>query len=234
MHIFYLFTPIQVHDTKINWQAFRHQLETLDDSALRALRCVGINPAFVNRIVTSGADLPIRTADEVNLARIYSRAYAAFQLRDICNEIPLHQISTRYDVLRGSVQNLAQTCHGFAAGMVKFCDRMGWGMLSAVLEHMIDRLRAGARADLLEMAQVVFVKSRMARILWENGFKGVRALAEARVEDLVPVMMMAQARRKVQGEAAEKLKRKLLDKAEVIVSSANRLWQQQQLLELEE
>lgn len=111
---------------------------------------------------------------------------------------------------------------------------MGWGMLSAVLEHMIDRLRAGARADLLEMAQVVFVKSRMARILWENGFKSVRALAEARVEDLVSVMMMAQARRKVQGEAAEKLRGKLLEKAEVIVSSANRLWQKQQLLELEE
>ena len=235
MHIFYLFTPVQIQDTNIDWQAFRQQLETLDDSGIRALRCVGISPAFVNRIVTSGAALPTRTDDEINLARIYSRAYAAFQLRDICNEIPIHKISTKYEVPRGSVQNLAQTCHGFAAGMVKFCDRMGWGMLSAVLEHMIDRLRAGARADLLEMAQVVFVKSRMARILWENGFKSVRALAEARAEDLVPVMMLAQGRKaKVQGEAAEKLRAKLLEKAEVIVGSANRLWEKQQLVELEE
>lgn len=235
MHIFYLFTPVQVQDTKIDWQAFRHQLETLDDSALRALQCVGISPALVNRIVTSGAELPTRTEDDVYVARIYSRAYAAFQLRDICNEVPIHQISNKYNVPRGFLQNLAQTCHGFAAGMVKFCERMGWGMLSAVLEHMIDRLRAGARADLLEMAQVVFVKSRMARMLWENGFKSVRALAEARAEDLVPVMMQAQGRKaKIHGEAAEKLKAKLMEKAEVIVSSANRIWERQQLVELQE
>lgn len=235
MHIFYLFTPVQMQDTKLDWQAFRQQLDCLDDSGLRALRCVGISPAFVDRIVTSGADLPTRTAAETTLTRIYSRAYAAFQLRDICNEIPLHQISAKYSVPRGSVQNLAQTCHGFAAGMVKFCDHMGWGMLSAVLEHMIDRLRAGAKADLLEMAQVMFVKSRMARILWEDGFKSVRALAEARVEDLVPVMMIAQGRRKTQeGEGAEKLRGKLMEKAEVIVGSAKRLWQKQQFLDFNE
>ena len=39
---------------------------------------------------------------------------------------------------------------------------------------------------------------------------------------------------KLQGEAAEKLKLKLLEKAEIIVSSANRLWEKQQLVELEE
>jgi replicative superfamily II helicase len=234
MHIFYLFTPLQISDPKINWQAFRAQLDSLDDSALRALLAIGISPALVNRIVTSGADLPLRTPAELTLARIYARAYAAFQLRDICNEVPLHRIAAAYDVPRGSVQNLAQSCHGFAAGMVKFCSRMGWGMLAAVLEHMLDRLRAGARADLLEMSQVVFVKSRMARILWENGFKSVRALAEARVEDLVPVMMMAQGRRKGEGDWEEKLRGKLREKAEVIVGSAGRLWERQMMVELEE
>jgi hypothetical protein len=161
MHIFYLFRPVQVQDTKIDWQVFRHQLETLDESGLRALRCIGVDPAFVNQTVNSGAELPNRTDDDINLARVYVRAYAAFRLRNICNEAPIHQISNHYDVPRRFVQS----CHGFAAGMVMFCERMGWGMLAAVLEHMIDRLRARARDDLLEMAQVVFVKSRMARIL---------------------------------------------------------------------
>ena len=235
MHIFYLFTPVQIQDSKIDWQIFRHALDTLDESGLRALRCIGINPASVNKLVNSGAALSLRTEQEINLARVYARAFAAFQLRDICNEVPIHAISAQYAVPRGQVQNLAQTCHGFAAGMIKFCERMGWGMLGAVLEHMLDRLRAGARADLLEMAQVVFVKSRMARILWENGFKSVRSLAEARPEDLLPVMMLAQGRKaKVQGEAAEKLMAKLMEKAEVIVGSANRVWERQQLVELDD
>lgn len=136
--------------------------------------------------------------------------------------------------------------------MIKFCQRMGWGMLAAVLDHMCDRLKAGARADLLEMAQVTYVKSRTARVLWENGLKSVRALAEADVNDLVPVLLQvslveeyrarqcirsanrrqAQPSRKLrlQGEEAEKYRSKLLLKAEIIVKSASRVWGEFDLL----
>ncbi|KAK5197521.1 hypothetical protein LTR92_003461 [Exophiala xenobiotica] len=236
MHIFYLFTPVQTAGLgEISWLKFRDQLENLDESGMRALRLVGVNPAFVNRLVNSGAELKENTPDEIRLARIYRRAYSAFQLRDLCNEFPVHEISVKYSVPRGQIQTLAQTCHGFAAGMIKFCERMGWGMLGAVLEHMLDRLRAGARADLLEMAQVAFVKSRMARIFWENGFKSVRALSEADPQALVPVMMQAQTRKmKLPGEAAAKFKAKLLARAEIIVSSASRVWERQQMVRWEE
>ena len=67
---------------------------------------------------------------------------------------------------------------------------MGWGMLSSVLEHMSDRLKAGAKADLLELAQIPFVKSRTARVFWENGLKSLRAVAEAEPKDLVPVLLL--------------------------------------------
>lgn len=96
----------------------------------------------------------------------------------------------KYATPRGFVQTLAQTCHGFAAGMIKFCAQMGWGMLAAVLEHMADRLRAGARADLLDLARITYVKSRTARVLWENGFRSVRSVAEAGAGEIVPVLIM--------------------------------------------
>ena len=67
---------------------------------------------------------------------------------------------------------------------------MGWGMLAAVLEHMADRLRAGARADLLDLARITYVKSRTARVLWENGFRSVRSVAEAAVGEIVPVLLL--------------------------------------------
>lgn len=63
-------------------------------------------------------------------------------------------------------------------------------MLAAVLDHMRDRLEAGARADLLEMAQVTYVKGWTARLLRENGFRNLRALAEGEPKDLVPILMM--------------------------------------------
>jgi hypothetical protein len=49
MHIFYMFTPLQAAmSTPIDWQIFRNQLDHMDDSGLRALQFVGVQPGFVN------------------------------------------------------------------------------------------------------------------------------------------------------------------------------------------
>ena len=127
----------------------------------------------------------------------------ALQLRDLCNEMPIHTVARKYDVPRGFVQTLAQICEGFAAGMIRFCEVMGWGMLKAALEHMSDRLKAGAKDDLLELARIPFVKSRTARIFWENGYKGLRAVAEASAKDLVPILLLVRKTVGVEGQAAD-------------------------------
>ncbi|KLJ06451.1 DNA polymerase theta subunit [Blastomyces silverae] len=229
MHIFYMFAPLQSSaPTDIDWSIFRDQMNNLDESGIRALQLVGVEPAFVNKMAQSRT----RIKDET-LARIYQRAYTAFQLRDLSNEVPISRIARKYNIPRGNVQTLTQICHGFAAGIVKFCQRMGWDMLAVVLDHMRDRLQAGARADLLEMAQVAYVKSRTARLLWENGFKTLRALAEADPKDLLPVLMMAQPRN-IDLQGSQRISAKLLAKAEIIVGSANKIWESQLQLELEE
>ncbi|KAJ5278720.1 Helicase C-terminal [Penicillium angulare] len=239
MHVFYMFTPLQAAmSTSIDWQIFRDQLDLMDESGLRALQFVGVEPGFVNTMVQSGASLKEVTPEQIQKARVYRRAYAAFQLRDLSNEAPLSVIAQRYRIPRGTVQTLAQQCHGFAAGIVKFCQRMNWGMMAAVLDHMRDRLEAGARADLLEMAQVVFVKSWTARLLRENGFRNLRALAEAEPKDLVPVLMMVNPRKTQKSQLfpteAERYAVKLLTKAETIVGSANKIWEREMRLEIEE
>lgn len=49
MHIFYMFTPLQMAmNTQIDWLVFRDQLDELDESGLRALQFVGVQPGFVN------------------------------------------------------------------------------------------------------------------------------------------------------------------------------------------
>ncbi|KAJ5696951.1 hypothetical protein N7536_007363 [Penicillium majusculum] len=239
MHIFYMFTPLQAAmNTPIDWQIFRDQLDRLDESGLRALQFVGVQPGFVNTMVQSGASLKETNPTQIKQARIYRRAYTAFQLRDLSNEIPLSTIAQRYKITRGTVQTLAQQCHGFAAGIVKFCQRMNWGMMAAVLDHMRDRLEAGARADLLEMAQVTFVKSWTARLLRDNGFRNLRALAEAEPKDLVPVLMMANPRKAQKSQLypteAERYTAKLMDKAETIISHAIKIWEREMQIEVEE
>ena len=50
MHIFYTFTPLYNTQTDINWRIFRREMESLDESGLRVLEFVGVNPGLVNRM----------------------------------------------------------------------------------------------------------------------------------------------------------------------------------------
>ena len=50
MHIFYTFTPLYSTQSDINWPIFRRELESLDESGLRVLEFVGVNPGLVNRM----------------------------------------------------------------------------------------------------------------------------------------------------------------------------------------
>ena len=155
-------------------------------------------------------------------------------LRDLCNEVPIQVVARKYDIPRGFVQTLAHTCEGFAAGMVLFCERMGWGMLKCVLEHMTDRLRAGARADLLDLARIPYIKSRTARVFWENGYTSIRAIAEADAEDLVPILALVNPKKtKTYGDDEDKYQQKMLLKAGIITSAANRLWAMDQQVDVE-
>jgi len=136
MHVLYSFTPVQTSHENINWQIFRKEVESLDESNLRVLEFMGLKPLIINKMAQGGS-MKESTPQEVEVARIYRRLYTALHLRDLCNEMPVHAVARKYDIPRGNVQNLAQTCHGFAAGMIKFCERMNWGALAVVLDHFL-------------------------------------------------------------------------------------------------
>ncbi|PHH88258.1 hypothetical protein CDD83_7774 [Cordyceps sp. RAO-2017] len=224
MHILYVFTPVQGFGGTVNWQVFRNEMEQLDESGLRVLNFLGIKPTAVLRLAQGGS-LKENTEEERDLARVYRRFYLAFQLRDLCNEMPIQVVSRKYDMPRGAVQTLSQTTQGFAAGMIKFCEQMGWGVLAAALDHFSDRLMAGARTDLLALAKIPFIKSRTARVFWESGYRSVASVAHADPKELLPVLMQAQPNKiRLKGQDEGKLEEKLLAKAEIICAAANKLW----------
>ncbi|KAI1637387.1 P-loop containing nucleoside triphosphate hydrolase protein [Biscogniauxia mediterranea] len=225
MHVLYTFTPVHDFSISINWQVFRSEMEGLDDSGLRVMTFLGLKPTVINRMA-QGGKLKESTPQEKELARIYHRFYLALQLRDLCNEMPVHVVARKYDMPRGTVQTLEQTCQGFAAGVIKFCEHMGWGSMAAILDHFSDRLKAGAKSDLLALAKITFIKSRTARVFYENGFKTVASIANADPKELVPVLLQAQPTKiRLKSKDEQKYEEKLLAKAQIITDSANRLWQ---------
>ncbi|KAJ4163210.1 hypothetical protein LMH87_004953 [Akanthomyces muscarius] len=182
-----------------------------------------------------GVPVPENTPEEKELSRVYKRFYLALQLRDLCNEMPIHVVARKYDSPRGSVQTLSQTCHGFAAGVIKFCQHMDWGLMAAALDHFSDRLLAGARTELLSLAKIPFIKSRTARVFWENGFRTVGSIANADPKELVPILKQANPSKiRVKGLDIAKYEEKLLSKANIISASANRLWSIQMQAEMEQ
>ncbi|TGO51404.1 hypothetical protein BCON_0162g00270 [Botryotinia convoluta] len=234
MHVLYTFTPVQTTQGNINWQIFRKEVDMLDESNLRVLGFVGLKPSLINKMA-QGRSMRESTPGEIEIARVYKRFYTALQLRDLCNEMPVHAVARKYDLPRGIIQNLAQTCHGFAAGMIKFCEKMDWGALAAVLDHFSDRLKAGAKSDLLALAEITFIKSRTARIFWDNGYKTVGAVAGADSRELIPVLLMAQPKKlRLASDDEEKYHAKLFAKATKIVESANRIWERQMQQEIYE
>ncbi|KAI1263128.1 P-loop containing nucleoside triphosphate hydrolase protein [Xylariaceae sp. FL1019] len=234
MHVLYTFTPVHDMSVTVNWQIFRTEMEALDDSGLRVMTFLGLKPTLVNRMA-QGGNLKTSTQAEKETARIYTRFYLALQLRDLCNEMPVHAVAKKYDMPRGTVQTLEQTCQGFAAGMIKFCEQMGWGAMAAILDHFSDRLKAGAKADLLALAKITFVKSRTARVFYDNGFKSVASIANADPKELLPVLLQAQPTKlRLKSKDEEKYEEKLLAKAQVIADSANRIWQAEMQRDLDE
>lgn len=262
MHVLYTFTP--VHDAgggSVDWRRFWEEMERLDESGLRVLRFLGLKPSVISKM-QHGGTLKETTAAEKATARIYRRFYLALQLRDLCNEMPVHRVAQKYDTPRGAVQTLAQTCEGFAAGMIKFCEHMGWGyvarslsicFLSLDTNEQCYGLRAGAFRRpteggcqsrsagagphcLCQKPDSVCTPSRSflfeeciltnSRVFWENGFRTVAAVANADPQELLPVLLQAQASKVRFGDDRNevKFKEKLLEKAHIITESANRIW----------
>jgi len=50
MHVLYAFIPVHAATGNINWKIFRSEIETFDDSNMRALTFVGLKPSVINKM----------------------------------------------------------------------------------------------------------------------------------------------------------------------------------------
>jgi hypothetical protein len=72
-------------------------------------------------------------------------------------------------------------------------------------------------------------------VFWENGYRSVGALANADPQELVAVLMQAQPNKiRLKDKDEAKYEEKLLAKANVISTSANKIWQAQMQVEMGE
>lgn len=178
-----------------------------------------------------GGDLDESTPELHSIARTHRRFYLSLILRDLINEQPIRTVATKFSCPRGAVQQLAITARGFAATSATFCRVMGWSGLAVLLDHYTSRLDMGVRDDLVELARLPFVKSKTARVFWEEGLKKVEDVMREgveKVEDVLWKSLPERVRRKRDeagdGEEGRKLAGMMRERAEIVVRAAERLW----------
>lgn len=182
-----------------------------------------------------GGDLDESTPELHAVARTHRRFYLSLILRELIIEQPIHAVANKFSCPRGAVQQLATTSRGFAATSATFCRAMGWTGLAVLLDHYTSRLDMGVRDDLVELARLPFVKSKTARVFWEEGLKKVEDVVRegaAKVEEVLWKSLPERVRRMrdevgVDGEADEegkKLGARMRERAEIVVKAAERLY----------
>ncbi|CRK41039.1 hypothetical protein BN1708_008436 [Verticillium longisporum] len=128
--------------------------------------------------------------------------------------------SINWQVFRNEMEALDDSGHrvlGFLGLKRAVINRL---IMSAALDHFSDRLRAGARADLLALAKITFIKSRTARIFWDSGYRSIAAVANADPRELAQPSKV-----RIKAQDSTQYEEKMMAKAQVISNSANRLWQ---------
>jgi len=136
----------------------------------------------------NGSAMPHKTEDDTLKERIHKRFYIALMLRDLMNEVSVLEVSRKWNTARGFVQSLASTCQGYAGMLGTFCTEMGWGILTVIFNHYRFRLEFGVKDDLVELAKIPGIKSYLARVFWNKGFKSIGHFAQAQPKDILEVL----------------------------------------------
>lgn len=107
-------------------------------------------------------------------------------LYDLWNEKPVFEVSEKFQINRGIVQNLITSAATFASNVVHFCEELEeFWTFASLLKGMNQRLSHCCVRELLPLMELPAVKQSRARQLFNAGYKSIRSIAAASVESLV-------------------------------------------------
>ncbi|XP_050499285.1 helicase POLQ-like [Diabrotica virgifera virgifera] len=208
LHLLYLVTPYETADQiKPNKQVYYEVFTRLKPSELRVAKTLGLNESVAVKMFSSNN--PIKSVPE----RIINRFYVTLMLYDLWNEMPVFQVSEKYQINRGIVQNLMTIAATFASNVVNFCEELEefWAY-AFLLKGMSQRLSHCCVKELLPLMDLPAVKQSRAKQLYNAGFKTLQSIAKANVNDLVQNIEFMSTRVANQLIAASKML--LLEKVE--------------------
>ncbi|CAH0552619.1 unnamed protein product [Brassicogethes aeneus] len=180
LHLLYLVTPYDTSEQiKPNMQVYYHILTHLDKKQLQTAKVLGLNESVSVKMISGQ---PIKNVSE----RVINRFYVTLMLYDLWNETPVFEVSEKYQINRGIVQNLMVSAATFSSNVVQFCEELEefWSF-SHLLKGMSTRLSHCCVKELIPLMELPAVKQGRAKQLYNAGYKNLQSVAKANVNDLM-------------------------------------------------
>jgi len=122
---------------------------------------------------------------------VHQRFFTALALNDLVNEMPISQVTEKYSVNKGVVQNLQQAASTFAGMVTAFCNRLGWSNLELLLSQFQERLQFGVQRELVDLVRLDLLNGQRARILHNAGIKTIPDLATSEPATIAQIFHQA-------------------------------------------
>jgi len=165
------------------FKIFTQLCETKQDIGEKA----GVSWSYLQRRSGGGTGKTKSKSEQENqrIERTTTRFYMALALSDLIHESPVWDVSNKYNLPRGDLEQLMVSSSSFAFMIVSFCKKLEWSSLACLLSDYVKRLGFGVREDILHLVEIKGVGATRARALYNAGFRTVRAISQARPEDIL-------------------------------------------------
>ncbi|XP_035673236.1 helicase POLQ-like [Branchiostoma floridae] len=182
LHMLYLVTPYDmVGSVRPNWMIYFRQLSQLKPIELKAATIIGVPEGYITR-KASGQRARQASIDEA----VVSRFYLTLMIYSLMKQHSIWDVSEKFEVPRGFLQNLLSSAASFCACVLHFCEALEemWP-LRVLLETLVKNLSYCVTSELIPLMEVPGVKQGRARQLYKAGYKTLQDLAHAETESLV-------------------------------------------------
>ncbi|OXU31363.1 hypothetical protein TSAR_014936 [Trichomalopsis sarcophagae] len=180
LHLLYLITPYDVAcQVKPVGTVYYDVMMSLPPHQMKVARLLGINEAAVDRL---RAGITPKNVDQ----KIVQRFYVTLMLNELWNRRSIYFVADKYQVNRGTIQNLLSLASSFSSSVVRFCDELDefWAFKD-LLSTFGQKLTYCCASELEPLMDLPYVKIGRAKQLYKAGFKSLQLIAKAKPEDMM-------------------------------------------------
>ncbi|XP_027508671.1 helicase POLQ-like isoform X3 [Corapipo altera] len=217
LHLLYLATPYEVTSScSPDWMIYLRQFNQLSAAEQKVADIVGVPESFITKKASGQA---IRKNVD---SAVVNRLYLTFVLYTLVKETNIWNVSEKFNMSRGYVQNLLNSAASFASCLLHFCEELEeFWVYKALLTELTKQLTYCVKTELIPLMEVAGVLEARAKQLYNAGYKTLAHLANANPETLIK--MIEHLSRRQAKQIVSSAKMLLSEKAEALQEEVEEL-----------